>query len=149
MLGVALHAVRPALARRGDARRRAVAGRPRLRDWIEEYRLAGRERRVRVTARSPLVGRTLEELRLRNTSGAHLLAIERAGRFAPEIVRPAATTRLRAGDVLLIDLFVPDADAEELARELGLELLPLSGAYFADRAQEVGMVEVMLPEGRA
>ena len=80
-------------------------------------------------------------------SGAQLLAIEREGRFAPEIVRPVATTRLRAGDVLLIDLFVPDTNAEELARELGLELLPLSGAYFADRAQEVGMVEVMLPEG--
>ena len=29
------------------------AGRPRLRDWIEEYRLAGRERRVRVTDGSP------------------------------------------------------------------------------------------------
>ena len=122
-------------------------GRPRLRDWIEEYRLAGRERRVRVTARSPLAGRTLEELRLRDTSGAHLLAIEREGRFTPEIVRPAATTRLGIGDVLLVDLFVPDTDAEALAHDLGLELLPLTGAYFIDRAQEVGMVEVMLPEG--
>ena len=58
-----------------------------------------------------------------------------------------ATTRLRSGDVLLVDLFVPDTDAEALARDLGLELLPPTGAYFVDRAQEVGMVEVMLPEG--
>ncbi len=121
--------------------------RPQLRDWIEEYGLAGRERRVRVKNHSPLAGRTLEELQLRDKSGAHLLAIEREGRFAPEIMRPVATSRLRAGDILLIDLFVADANAEELSRELGLELLPLTGAYFADRAQEVGMVEVMLPEG--
>jgi di/tricarboxylate transporter len=126
-----------------------AAARPRLRDWIEEYQLAGRERRARIGERSPLAGHTLEELRLRDTSGANVLAIERQGRFAPEIVRPAATTRLRPGDVLLVDLFLPDADAdaEAMARELQLELLPLSGAYFADRAQEVGMVEVMLPEG--
>ncbi|MFZ1430807.1 MAG: SLC13 family permease [Geminicoccaceae bacterium] len=124
----------------------SVAGRPRLRDWVEEYGLAGRERRVRIKVGSPLAGRTLEELRLRDKSGAHLLAVERDARFAPEIVRPVASTRLQAGDVLLIDLFVADANAEELARELDLELLPLSGTYFADRSQEVGMVEVMLPE---
>ena len=127
----------------GDGR----SSRPRLRDWIEAYGLAGRERRVRIKDGSPLAGRTLEELRLRDQSGANLLAVEREGRFAPEVVRPVATTRLRSGDVLLIDLFVADANAEDLARELGLELLPLSGAYFTDRAQEVGMVEVMLPEG--
>ena len=38
----------------------AVAGRPRLRDWVEEYGLAGRERRVRVKVGSPLAGHTLE-----------------------------------------------------------------------------------------
>ncbi|MFL5335075.1 MAG: SLC13 family permease [Geminicoccaceae bacterium] len=122
------------------------SGRPRLRDWVEEYGLAGRERRVRIRDGSPLAGRTLDELQLRDKSGAHLLAIERESRFAAEIVRPVATTRLRSGDVLLVDLFVPDTDAEALARDLGLELLPLTGTYFADRAQEVGMVEVMLPE---
>ena len=36
---------------------------PSLADWIEEYKLAGREHRVRVTDRSPLVGKTLAELR--------------------------------------------------------------------------------------
>jgi len=49
--------------------------------------------------------------------------------------------------VLLVDLLLPDADAGKLARELGLELLPLGGAYFADRAQEVRMAVVILPEG--
>ena len=51
-------------------------------DWIEEYRLADREHRVRVTDRSPLVGKTLEELHLRGTSGANVVAIERNRRFS-------------------------------------------------------------------
>ena len=49
-------------ARRWLAERRpaggADAGRPRLRDWMEQYGLAGRERRVRIKAGSPLAGRT-------------------------------------------------------------------------------------------
>ena len=143
-----LHAVRAPLAvGRGRSRSAPVPGRPRLRDWVEEYGLAGRERRVRVKAGSPLAGRTLEELRLRDKSGAHLLAIERD---AAGSRRRSSARRRRRGcgpaTCCLIDLFVADANAEELARELGLELLPLSGTYFADRSQEVGMVEVMLPE---
>jgi di/tricarboxylate transporter len=134
------------LAAKADSRG-GTAERPRLRDWIEEYGLVGRERRARVGEHSPLAGHSLEELRLRGRSGTNILAIERPGRFAPDIIRPVASMRLRPGDVLLVDLFLPNANAEKLARELGLELLPLSGAYFADRAQEVGMVEVILPEG--
>ena len=134
------------LAGKVEAQAQAT-GRPRLRDWVREYGLAGRERRGRIRPGSPLAGRTLEELQLRDSSGAHILAIERDSRFAPEIIRPMATTRLRAGDVLLVDLLVADADAEARARELGVELLPPSGVYFADRAQKVGMVEIMLPEG--
>ena len=42
---------------------------------------------MRVTERSPLVGRTLEELRLRDTSGANLLAIERPARFSVDVIR--------------------------------------------------------------
>ncbi len=122
-------------------------GRPRLRDWVNEYGLAGRERRVRIEPGSPLTDKTLEELRLRGTSGANILAIERDSRFMPEIIRPMATTRLRTGDVLLVDMLVADADADALARQLGVEQLPPSGVYFADQAQKVGMVEVMLPEG--
>ncbi|MFO1049444.1 MAG: SLC13 family permease [Geminicoccaceae bacterium] len=132
----------------GEVEARAESsGRPRLRDWVQEYGLAGRERRVRINPGSPLAGRTLEELRLRHTSGANILAIERDSRFTPEIIRPIASTRLRAGDVLLVDLVAADADAEAQAKELDVQLLPLSGVYFADRAQKVGMVEIMLPEG--
>ncbi len=97
---------------------------------------------------SPLAGRTLEELRLRDTIG-RAPAGDRARGPVRAGDRPAgrdhaAAQRRRPARSTCSS---PTTDAEELARELGLELLPLSGAYFADRAQEVGMVEVMLPEG--
>ena len=44
-----------------------ASGRPSLADWIEEYKLADREYRLRVTAQSPLVGKTLAELNLRSS----------------------------------------------------------------------------------
>src|SRR5262249_25995356 len=77
----------------------------------------------------------------RDTSGASLVAIER-GRA---LIQPTAKTELRAGDVLLIDLYAPEADAEALRGKYALEPMPLSGAYFSDRSQEIGMAEVILP----
>jgi di/tricarboxylate transporter len=115
--------------------------RPSLADWTEEYKLAAREHRVRVTERSPLAGRALEELSLRNTSGASVVAIERAG----TLLQPTAKTEPRAGDVLFVDLFAPDADAAALRDKYALEAMPLTGAYFTDRSQEIGMAEVILP----
>src|SRR5262249_38542350 len=118
-----------------------TSGRPTLAGWIEEYQLAGREYRVGVTTGSPLVGKSLEELRLRDTSGASLVAIERDR----TLLQPTAKTRLQAGDVLLVDLFAPKADVEALLLEYALEPLPLPGTYFTDRSQEIGMAEVIVP----
>ncbi len=115
--------------------------RPSLAEWVEQYRLADREHRVRVTARSPLAGKTLGELRLRDNSGATIVAIDRGGK----LIQPDAKTELRTGDILLVDLFAPDADIEALREKTALEALPLTGAYFTDRAQEIGMAEVILP----
>lgn len=115
--------------------------RPSLGDWIEQYNLAGREHRVRVRPDSPLAGKTLEELRLRDASGANIVAIERDGK----LLQPTAKTDLRAGDILFVDLAAPDADAAALRQKYALEELPLSGAYFTDRSQEIGMAEVIVP----
>jgi di/tricarboxylate transporter len=115
--------------------------RPSLADWVEEYKLGGREFRVGVTNGSPFVGKSLEEIRLRDTSGASLVAIERDR----TLIQPTAKTRLLAGDILLVDLFAPKTDVEVLIRQYALELMPLSGAYFTDRSQEIGMAEVIVP----
>jgi di/tricarboxylate transporter len=113
---------------------------PTLADWVEQYQLAGREQRVGVPPGSPLVGRTVAEVSLEDTSGAHLLAVERGG----ALLRPTPKTEFRAGDVLLVDLFAA-ADADAVRAKYGLEAMPLSGAYFRDRSQEIGMAEVIVP----
>ena len=104
------------------------AQRPSLGQWIEMYRLADREYRVRVTEQSPLVGKTLDQLNLRSTFGVNIVAVERSHRFGRDMIRPSAKTDLRAGDILLMDLFRPTIDIDSLRRQNALELLPLSGA---------------------
>lgn len=115
--------------------------RPQLADWIDEYKLAGREHRVRITGQSSLQGKALIDLGLREETGANLVAIERSGR----LVQPTEKTVLEVGDILLVDLFAPKTEAAELRRIYGLEELPLAGAYFMDQSQEIGMAEVILP----
>jgi di/tricarboxylate transporter len=122
-----------------------VDHRPSLHDWIEEYKLADHEYRLRVTDRSPLVGKALEVLTLREASGANVVAVERTRGSSRQLLQPSGKTELQAGDVLLVDLFKPDIDVETLLQQFALEAMPLSGAFFADRAQEIGMAEVILP----
>jgi di/tricarboxylate transporter len=114
-------------------------------DWIDEYELADRESRLRIMDGSPLAGVDLENLNLRGTSGINIVAIERSRKFSSEILRPTAKTELRVGDILLVDLSASSADVETLRAQNLLEELPLTGAYFSDRSQEIGMVEVLLP----
>jgi di/tricarboxylate transporter len=116
-----------------------------LTDWIEGYKLANREYRLRVAEQSQLVGTTIEELDLRGTCGADILAVDRKRRFSRELLQPTAKTELQADDVLLIDLFEPDCDIETIRQRLGLEVQPLTGVYFSDRSQELGMAELIVP----
>ena len=115
-LGHPLHAVRAPLAPGDGGRRRLGRGASRAcATGSSNYQLAGREHRVRVTAvLAASSGATLEELDLRDTPGANMLAIERAARRAarhPLALRPAV---LQAGDMLLVDLFAPGRRLEEL-----------------------------------
>jgi di/tricarboxylate transporter len=119
--------------------------RPSLADWVQEYRLADREHRLRIADSSPLVGKTVEELKLPQTFGADIIGIERQRRYSKELFRPTASTELHAGDVLFVDHFGPGGSHDQFRSQNALERLPLTGAYFNDRAQEIGMAEVMVP----
>lgn len=123
----------------------AASPRPSLASWIEAYALEGREHRLRVGAASPLVGRTLQAASLRARDGINVLAIERHERFGRRLIEPSANTRLHAGDVLLLDAFGMQQDLDTLAGRYRLERLPFSGAYFSDLAQDIGMVELIVP----
>jgi di/tricarboxylate transporter len=122
-----------------------TSGRASFSAWIDEYKLAGRESRLRIMDGSPLAGENLENLKLRGVSGVNIVAIERNRRFTTETLRPSGKTELRAGDILLIDLSPSSEDIQSLRAQYHLEELPLTGAYFSDRSQEIGMAEVLLP----
>ncbi|WP_137124285.1 SLC13 family permease [Roseomonas sp. HF4] len=136
-------------ARRMLPDRRVTAGRrrpaPSLAEWVAKYSLEGRICRVRVTAGSDLVGRLPEGEGLRR-EGVSLLAIERRGRLATEIVKPAPGIEILAGDVLLIDVRASTARIEELLVLHAAEMLPIEGGVFsAIPSQEIGMVEALVP----
>ncbi len=136
------------LARRllpGTGTGNAGSERPRLIEWIEEYGLAAHEHRLRLTAASGLCGRTLADLDLRASSGIHVIGIERPARFERRLLRPTAATVLKAGDTLLVDLVEREGNIDDLVARFALARLPLSGNYFADRAQDIGMAELIIP----
>jgi di/tricarboxylate transporter len=122
-----------------------TVARPSLADWVREYDLAARERRLRIAPDSPLIGRRLQELDLRATAGINILAVERRRSLRPELLRPRADTVLHAGDVLLIDLRSAGFDLTAFAAVHRLEEAPLSGRYFADASQELGMAQILIP----
>ena len=114
--------------------------RPTLKQWVEKYHLAGREHRLLVKPESPLVGRRIESCNLREDSGANLVAIQRDR----QLLHPTAKSEIQAGDILLLDLFSPDSDIESMADKYQLVVLPLTGAHFTDRTQEIGMAELIV-----
>jgi di/tricarboxylate transporter len=122
-----------------------TSDRPRLAQLIEEYGLEDREQRLRVRADSPAVGKTLGDLHLRATAGINIIAIERQSRFTRQLIQPRAPTALEADDVLFIDLPRPLTNLDTICKDLALEPLPLPGGYFSDRAQEIGMAEMIVP----
>ncbi|MGH7243205.1 MAG: SLC13 family permease [Phycisphaerales bacterium] len=124
----------------GDAGSKTASNaKPSMATWVEEFKLASRELRVHVGRGSPLVGKTLGELHGACGTGSRVVAIERGG----NVVQPSDPMRFEAGDALLID--IGSANAAEFVNKNALEQLPLSGAYFTDRSQEIGMADVILP----
>ncbi len=129
-------------------RKHASRSRRSLIDLVREYDLAAREYRMRVLPHSPLVGKALKDIQPRRKHHASVVAIERPGKLQKTIINPTAHTELLAGDILFIDVPVPDpGEAAAVSAEFGLEPLPLKGGYFTDQSREVGMVEVIIPPG--
>jgi len=127
-----------------DKTAKTRAARPRLAEWIDAYGLAEREYRLRLTPQSPWVAKRLDQLNLRAASGVNIIAIERQKLFSTVIVEPTAHTELQAGDALFMDLQNNTAEIEALCERFDLEKLPLSGNFFTDKSQAIGMAELMI-----
>ena len=122
-----------------------ASAQPHIADWIADYHLAGREYRVRVRDESPLVGHRGAELEAHELAGMHVLAVERAGRFGRTSLSSPMGATLMAGDALLLDVHDKGLEPGAVFHALGLEPLPLSGAYFSGYSNDIGMAEVMIP----
>jgi di/tricarboxylate transporter len=123
-------------------------------DWFELYRLHDRELRVQLRPGSICQGQSLESLQLR-ADGINLLAIERdvstrqAGLFQAQkrvLLKPQASTRLAAGDILLLDAHVSAERIEELLSIYSAVRLPLAEgvASLASFSQDLGMIEAIV-----
>ena len=138
------------LARRWlpDNRETEHGGRPRptFREWIDRYGLAERELRVQVLPGSPVIGKTREEVSLRS-AGVTMLAIERRRGRRRVLEKPTRSTVLQVDDVLLLDVRTDAVEAERLAAEYGVRVLPLGAThrYLTDRTQDLGMIEAIVP----
>ena len=119
---------------------------PSLRDWIEQYNLAVREHRCRITPPSSLVGKRLDDLPLRAIAWMCLPLSVLAG-TGTEMIRPSTATELQAGDILLMDFLAPRAEIDAIQERYSVEELPLDAdsTYFTDRSQELSMAELILP----
>ncbi|WP_310606659.1 SLC13 family permease [Buttiauxella brennerae] len=118
-----------------------------FRDLIKDYRLTGRARRLAIRPGSPMVGRRLDDLKLRERYGANVIGLERWRKFRRVIVNVTGVTEFRARDVLLIDMSASEVDLREFCSEQMLEPMILRGEYFSDQALDVGMAEVsLIPE---
>jgi di/tricarboxylate transporter len=127
----------------------ALPVRAALTGWVSDYDLAAREHRLQLRAGSNLAGRQLDALDLRASAGISIIAIERDSRFRRKLIQPRAETVLEAGDILLIDQRARGGEAgfdlDAFAQAHDLVALPVSGQWFTDRAQEIGMAQIIVP----
>lgn len=113
-------------------------------DLIRDYKLSGRARRLAVRAGSPLIGQRVDDLKLRERYGINVVGLERWRKFRRVMVPVSGTTEFRAQDILLVDISATGTDLREFLREQRLEPKILRGDYFSDRAQDVGLAEVLI-----
>ncbi|QEO13778.1 TRAP transporter large permease subunit [Agromyces intestinalis] len=118
---------------------------------IGEYRLADRERRLKVGRRSRLIGRSVEQTGLARDHGMRVIAIERRRWFQRrlEVTAGVGGAVLHRGDVLFVDVFGATDDLPPRLRSLGLEQLPLEDGFLTELSREVGLGEVILPPNSA
>lgn len=119
-----------------------------LASWVSDYALAEREHRLQLQPRSHLAGKRLDMLDLRASAGINIVAIERSGGFRRKLIQPRAETELQAGDILLIDQRTGGkaiVDLKVFANRHNLISLPVTGQWFTDTAQDIGMAQIIVP----
>jgi di/tricarboxylate transporter len=126
-----------------DPARAAPQNRLSLRDLAGAYGLTGRLHRLRVRPDSAVSGRSLAEARLRSRYGVVVVAVERqAGRSAA--FEPALAQTVMTPGAALYAVAAPEA-AQRAAAEEGLTIEPMDAAAERSLAEELGVVEIVVP----
>lgn len=120
--------------------------RPKMKKWVKRYQLADREYRVRIRPDSPLVQQQLSDLGISRQAGVRMILVERGEGRERRLLPRSPDLRFEAGDIVLLDLDLPPGEVTALYERYKVDPLPGTGRYFIDRANTVGMVEVILPE---
>ena len=112
--------------------------------WVD-YDLVGQGRRMLIAPGSPLAGLSVADAQLRSRYGTAIVGIERRNRFGESLHPALADTELQAGDAIYTVVGKGADDADRLAREQGLEELPMSTNRVENVAQSFGLAELLLP----
>lgn len=113
-------------------------------DLATEYGLKGRNYRAQVGKGSPMIGKRLSEMHLREEHGANIIAVERRLNRLRNVVLDAVPDRvIQENDVLLFDFFYPE-QVNLFLQKFNLVSLPLMSSYFNEHSREIGMVEVTI-----
>lgn len=131
-----------------STRSEGTEGRPQpgMMDWIDRYDLANREYRVRVLPGSSLLRQPLGEIDLAQKIGVRVLLIERGTGTSRRVLARSPETTLEVNDILLLDADSERGDVEALSARYQVEVLPRSQRYFIDKFDDVGLIEVMVPQ---
>lgn len=114
---------------------------------IEEYNLKGRAKMVILDEDSFLVGKTIDELKLRSEYKLNIIAIQRYKNFQRTTIAAFSNDQLQKKDILLMDIGVDEERFAELCAEFKLQTVELKGEYFSTQAKSVGMAELgVMPE---
>lgn len=115
-----------------------------LASLIKDYKLFGRNRRLRVNHGSLMASKTLADLQLRARFGANVIGVEREGRLSHKVIDASPNLEIKAGDILLVDFFYKET-VDDFCNAFSLTKLAFRGDYFIDQSRSIGMAEVSLP----
>lgn len=113
-----------------------------IHDLITDYGLNDKLKRFVVKKGSILIGKRIEELKLRKDYKINVLAIERWKAFQPIFINATGKNEIREKDILLIDLNNLELEIKAFENEFNLEEGDLKENHFSEQAKSIGLIEL-------
>jgi di/tricarboxylate transporter len=112
-------------------------------ELVDRYDIAHRLHRVLVRADSPLVEKSVAQTEVGSTWRVYVLAVSRQERLMTTVIPVSPDTRLRLGDILLVD--ASPRDIELFCDQCGLDLLAIQPEHGKRLRETFGVAEVLFP----